>query len=193
LAILLILTALLLPKLSRIFQKPAVVFQTVDQGRVTQVSASIQGLETAIVSHLNTSPTLNSSGGTKLTFSDHYDSFGQVLLREGLLERPFSTALGTNSFVRLTAGSGLSGATPISPGNGAYDLDGEGHNDVVNCQYVVEAVICGLSEAEASAIDNQIDGPGLSGRTRSADLVGRVIYTKTDAGQCEVHVYLARK
>jgi hypothetical protein len=193
LAILVILTALLFPRLSRKANAPDPI-QTVSEAKVIEASIAIQSLQSAITAHLAQFGGLASQNGTALTFTQSYDQFGQVLLSEGLIEKPFAVRLGTSSRVCLLRVSGLSFASPVDAFNGAYDLNGKGRNEVVGEALVAEAVISGVSEAGAKALNDQVDGPQLAAAPGQDDLRGRVIYRKAGAdGNTEVHVYLTAK
>lgn len=192
LAILVVLTALLLPRLSSTHRKPDVI-QTVNDAHVTEVLVALQGLQGAVTVHLAQFGTLPSLNGAPLHFSSTYDNFGQVLLTEGVIERPFDVKLGTNSFVRLVNIASLSTASPVDGSNGAYDLRGDGKNDVVG-SCVVEAVLCGVKEAEAKVLNDRVDGPQLGANGAADDLLGRVVYRKPGADGCtEVHIYIMHK
>ena len=193
LAILVILTCLLLPRITRIAGKPEVL-QTINEAHLTQAASAIQSLQTAITQHLAQFGSLASLNGTALKVDDTYDKFSQVLLSEGFIERPFELRLGTNAFLRLVRSSGLTAATPVSGSNGAYDLSGAGRNAVTSAAFVLEAVIPEVNEAEARALNDRIDGAGLGTSGGNEDLRGRVIYqTPGPSGRTEVHIYLAQK
>lgn len=193
LAIAAILTALLLPKISHSLRRTDVI-QTVNEAHVLELTVAIRGLESAINAHLAQFGTLASANGKPLAISGTYDQFGQILLSEGLLDRPFAPRLGTNAFIRLVNVSGLSTATPVDCANGAYDLDGDGRNDIAGAGFVAEAVIRGVTGVQAAAVDNQVDGAHLAGPGGEANLRGRVIYPKPDSdGRTELHIYLLHK
>src|SRR5689334_24360787 len=101
LAILAILTVLVLPRVLKITQTTQAASQTVNDAHLTQVFAQIHSLEPAIAAHLAQFGSLASLNGTPLNFPETYDNFGQVLLSEGLIERPFELKLGNNATLRL--------------------------------------------------------------------------------------------
>lgn len=193
LAILVILLALLLPKISRTISNPEPI-QSVNEAHIMQASIALQSLQAAVTAHLAQFGSLASLSGNPLTFATTYDQFGQVLLSEGLIERPFEVSLGTNAIVRLVRVSGLTPTILVDGANGAYDLHGDGRNDVLGASFVVEAVISGVSEAGARALNDQIDGPRLGSTIGRDDLLGRVIYRKAGLdGLTEVHIYILQK
>ena len=123
--------------------------------------------------------------------SGSYEPFDGVLVAEGFLDRPFRAALGSKVSVRLVEVSGLTSASKVDGSNGAYDLDGDGRNDIVGAGYVVEIVIWGVSDEEAKAVNERLDGPGLGAGADGDDLRGRVIYRHAAPGSaCEVHIYI---
>lgn len=193
LAIAAILTALLLPKISHSLHRTDVI-QTVNEAHVLELTVAIRSLESAINAHLAQFGTLASADGKPLAISGSYDQFGQILLSEGLLDRPFSARLGTNAFIRLVNVSGLTATTPVNCVNGAYDLDGDGRNDIAGAAFVAEAIIGGVTGVQAAAVDNRVDGARLAGPGGEANLVGRVIYLKPDLeGRTELHIHLLHK
>jgi hypothetical protein len=193
LAIIAILTALLLPRISHHVTKEEVV-QTAGLAHLTETVVAIQTIEGVINAHLAQFGSLGSFNGAPPTVSGSYDNFSQVLLREGLMERPFGVTLGTNSFLRLLNASGLTATTPVDGRNGAYDLHGDGRNNVVGAAFVVEAIIAGVTEQEARAINDRLDGPRLSAPAGSDDWLGRAIYRQMGAdGRTELHIHILHK
>jgi hypothetical protein len=192
-AILAILTILLLPQITRRTGKPD-VFQTVNDAHVIEAVVAIQSIQAAATAHLAQFGSLASLNGTPLSFSGAYDKFGQVLLTEGIIERPFALRLGTNAFLRLVNVSGLSAGSPVNGSSGAYDLNGDGKNAVVGASFVLEAVIPAVSEAEARAMNDRLDGPSLGASPGTSDVLGRVIYRSAGStGLTELHIYVVRK
>ena len=192
-AILAILAALLLPRVSHRTAKPDVI-QTVSDAHLTEATVAIQALQAATTAHLAQFGSLGSQSGTPLNFSANYDKFGQVLLTEGFIERPFGMTIGTDALVRLVRVSGLSAASSVEGSNGAYDLDGDGKNDVVAASFVVEAVVPGVPEATARALSDRLDGPRLGAGAGTDDLLGQVIYRKPGPdGRTEVHIHILHK
>jgi prepilin-type N-terminal cleavage/methylation domain-containing protein len=193
LAILAMLTALLLPRLSGKHQSAPDVIRTMNEAHITEAMIAVQSIEPIINTHIAQFGSLGSFNGAPAA-SGTYDNFSQILIKEGVLERPFGVSLGSSSFLRLIGTSGLTATTPVDGLNGAYDLDGDGKNDVVGAAFVVEAVILGVKEAEAMALNDRLDGPRLAAINGGDDLLGRVIYRKAGAdGLTEVHVHIMHK
>jgi type II secretory pathway pseudopilin PulG len=191
LAILVILAAWLFPRMSRTVGNAGVV-QTVNDAKVTEALAALQAVRTAAAAHVAQYGSLASLKGIPLTFSGTYDQFGQILLTEGLLERPFALSLGDQAFLRLVNVAGLSPASAVDGTSGAFDLDGDGKNDVAGASFVVEAVIPGVTEADAQALNDRLDGP--RNRPGADDLTGSIIYRHPPlGGRTEVHIYILRK
>src|SRR5579863_1540064 len=93
--------------------------------------------------------------------------------------------------VRLVKVSGYSPATVVNGTNGAYDLDGDGKNDVLGASFVVEAVLPGVDESEARALNDRVDGPSLGATLSGDDFMGHVIYRKAGPdGRTEVHMFI---
>ena len=192
LAIIAIITALVLPRIAKV--SPQVPVQTVHQANVTEVVVAMETLKTAVAAHLAQFGSLATRNGTPLNFSDSYDNFDAVLLSEGFIERPFSVSLATHSNLRLVRVSSLSATSTVDCSNGAYDLHGEGKNSINGASFALEAVLDGVTEENARALNDRIDGPHLGAAIGQPDLTGQVIYPKPGPdGRTEVHVYLLHK
>jgi hypothetical protein len=197
LAILVILASLILPRVlwevTRPEAGPALSLAGVDEALI-----DLEGIKNATVEHCARFRTLNSKNGMPLEVPASYDHFDSVLLSEGLLDKPFGArvgASGSGALIRLVNVSRLSAATPVDGHNGAYDLAGRRRNDLAGASHVVEAVFFGLSEAEAKALNERLDGPALGANTDSSDTRGRVVYAAPAAvgALCEVHVYITHQ
>ena len=192
LAILAILTSLLLPRISHVVQRQT-TRQTINEAQITEAVIALQSLNTALNAHLAQYGCLACQNGKPLIFPETYDAFGQVLLIEGLIERPFQLGISKTCMLRLRRISGLTSASAIDALNGAYDLNGDGKNDVVGT-IVVEAVLPELDETEARALKDRIDGPRPGSGGANRDLSGRVVCLAPGPdGRTEVHVYLMHK
>ena len=98
-------------------------------------------------------------------------------MAQGLLDKPFLTKAGTNSYVQVVAC--LPGTTAPTGVNSAYALQGNAAVNDATGTYVVEAVVQGVAEADAQAISQRVDGTTMStaGVTPGvADTTGRVKY-----------------
>jgi len=183
LAVIAILAAMLIPR----------VFQAVDTARVTSTMVACETVKTAAIDHYGRQGRLDMAFGTNimngLTKFGGYDT--NVLMPEGLLDKPFQVKLGggdpsTNSLIELVSA--------LQANNGAgYELDGLTVG-TTNAQYVLEAVIFGCSVADAKELNDRIDGGSLGAPDLStADTRGRVEYGKPNAGTVDVYVYLTHR
>ena len=176
LAVIAILAALLIPK----------VFSAINSARVNGVCVSLDTVKTALVDHYGKYGTFTQAYGTNtaVTFtsgvSAGYDT--NILVIEGLLDKPFIAAIATNATIQIcTGGSENAGS--------GYALGGIGSGLTTNAQYVIEAKLMGVSAADAKDLNDRIDGTALGGSP--ADSAGRVEYQGTPAGI--VYVYLTHR
>ncbi len=187
LAIVACLAALLVP----------MIFEAVSSARIGEALGDLQTCKTAVASHAAKWPSLASDNGINLTVpvSMPYPSYDRVLVAEGFLDKPLASRLGTNATVQLVNISSLTADSSPDGSNGAYDLGGSGQNDVTGL-YLVEAIIYGVSQADARALNNRLDGAALGEIGNSLhDLLGRVIYARPHAQGTlyDVHVYIAHQ
>ena len=193
LAILVILTFLLLPRISKRVNHIARVDGAAPDARVADTLIAIQSLKAAAQAHYAQFGTLGSPVGSVPAASANGDPYDAQLLREALLDRPFTAKVGTHALVRLVNVSGLSATAPVNGAPGAYDLDGDGRNDVVGERYVVEAVISDVTDADAQALNDRLDGPSLGADAQGNDLRGQVIWNGSPPpAPREVHIYVMR-
>jgi len=197
LAVIAILAAVLIPK----------VFEAINNARVNNAAMSVGTVKTACVDHYakagafpvdaSTNPPAALTPAQKLTFD-------LVLVKEGFLDKPFAVKIGDGlpedaAHTRVEIVDAQPAATVGTGAGGAYNLDGDATtsnaNDA-NGTWVVQAVITGVQEADAIALNKAIDGntaalgstgPGV------ADLGGRVEYATPAAGVCTVYVYLTHR
>jgi len=193
LAILCILATLLLPRV----WKPAQIGDTVgavNAAHIQQVLANLQAIKTAATEHCARFGSLASRNGTPFPVPASYDKYDGILLSEQLLERPFAVSLGRGATIRLVNVSRLSASSRVDSFGGAYDLDGRGANSVTGAGFVLEAVVTGVTEAEAKALNDALDGFALGAGPGEDDLRGRVIYRGGDPGALrELHIYLTHQ
>ena len=168
LAILVILGCLIIPRVITRRQTPARVQATVNEARIADTILAIQSLKSAAMARYAQTGSLGPDSG------DRYD---RMLLTGGFLSKPFDSKLGNRTIVRLVIVSGLSPSSPVFNTPGAYDLNGDGRNDVVGSQYVAEAVIDGVTESEATALNDNLDETALGASGDGTDLKGVVIWT----------------
>jgi hypothetical protein len=193
LAVLVILATLILP---RVWQ-PARIGTTiaaVNQAHIQQVVANLQALKTAVTEHRARFGSLASRNGTPFAVPASYDRYDTILLAEQLLDRPFAVNLGSGASVRLVNVSGLSTSSRVDSFGGAYDLDGRGANAISGAAFALETVISGVTEAEAKALNDALDGPALGAAPGEDDLRGRVIYRGGNPRTPrELHIYVTHQ
>jgi len=193
LAILVILTCLLLPQISKRVTNSARANDAVQDARVADTLLAIESLKAAAQAHYAQFGTLGPAGGSVPDTSASADPYDALLLREGFLARPFTAKLGTHALARIANVSGLSADARVIGSPGAYDLDSDGHNDIIGERYVVEAVIFGVTDADAKALNDRLDGPSRGAEVQGDDLRGQVIWNGSPPhAPREVHIYITR-
>ena len=197
LAVIAILAALLIPK----------VFNAIADAKINNAVVSAETVKTAIADHYGKYGRFDTIFGTNSTpFASGslpysgYDT--NVLMFESLLDKPFQTKLGTGWTISLVAAEApgtavIADGTLTGAGDASYCLDGNTatKNEAAG-QFVMEAVITGVAEADAQAISARLDGPALSTTTIGQDdLVGRVKYKAptTAGGATTVYIYLTHR
>jgi hypothetical protein len=193
LAVLAILACLVLPRISH-QANPARVAGAVNQAQVDQVLVSVQAIKTAAAEHCARFGSLASRNGTPFAVPASFDRYDALLLSEQLLDQPFGVRLGTGATVRLLNVSGRSFGGSLGFVEGAYDLDGRGAGGMAGTSYVLEAVIAGVTENEAKALNDGLDGPALGANLGEDDSRGKVTYRGGDpAKPREVHIYITHQ
>ena len=193
LAVLVILVALLLPQLSR-RKTTATVVASVNEARIAEVLLGVQALKAAATEHCARFGSLASRSGTPFPVSGTYENYDAVLVSEQILERPFAIKLGAGGTVRLVNASGLTASSRVDGTGGAYDLEGRGANSVTGAAGVLEVLVRGVSEGEAKALNDGLDGPALGAREGEDDFRGRVTYRRGPPGEPrEVHIYITHR
>jgi prepilin-type N-terminal cleavage/methylation domain-containing protein len=189
LAVIAILASMLIPR----------VFQAIDSARVNSTAVSCETVKTAIADHYGkygafdqifgtNKVTYNGGGGAVGSILFGYDT--NVLMIEQLLDKPFSAKIAggdpsTNSIIQLVQGG---------PGNGqsGYALAGVNGPTTTNATFVVEAVIFGVSQADAKDLNDRIDGTALGAPIGSPDNAGRVEYS-AGSNPTTVYIYLTHR
>jgi hypothetical protein len=190
LAVLAILACLLLPRVMN-QASPARTLGAVNQSRVNVVLANVQAIKSAAAQHCARFGSLASRNGTSFTVAASYDNYDAILLAEQLLDRPFWGRLGSSGTIRLLKVHHSSWAGRLGFVEGEYDLDGNGGNDVAGAAYVLEAVLRGITDQDARALNDALDGPALGANPGEDDSRGRVTYRGGDpANLREVHIYI---
>lgn len=187
LAILVILACLVLPRITKRVN-PAGRVAAVQDARVADTLIALQSLKTAAQARSARFGTLGPTTG-----SESGDPYDTLLLRETFLDRPFTSKVGPRSRVRILNGSGLAATARVLDAPGAYDLDGDGSNDIVRERYVVEVMLFGVTDADAKALNDHLDGPALGADAQGNDLRGQVVWNGSPPDALrEVHIYVAR-
>jgi hypothetical protein len=71
------------------------------------------------------------------------------------------------------------------------DFDGDGRNDIVSAQYLLEGIMITVADADAKALNGRLDGANLGEMgTSGQDFKGRVTYHKAGSNPLEVHIYI---
>jgi prepilin-type N-terminal cleavage/methylation domain-containing protein len=198
LAVIAILAAVLVPK----------VFQAISDARINNAAMAINSIKGAVIDHYakyGSFPVDGSAPGTPVALLPAQQLvFDTILLKEGLIDKPFAVKIGDGlpedaTHTRIQIVQAQTAATAADGVNGAYNLDGDATATPANDAsgtWVVEAVITGVATADAEALNKAIDGltttlgPAAAG---AKDVGGRVEYVAPAAGITEVHVYLTHR
>lgn len=185
LAVIAILAALLIPK----------IFEAINNARVNNAAVSYNTIKTALADHYAKHGSIISSNGT--TFSPGLGvatNFDHVLLTEGFLDKTFLVKIGDGTGNRVEVNIPVGAGGPVTAANSAYDLagSGSGTNDAAGGA-VVEALIFGVTELDAKALNDRLDGATLGSAVGTDDTKGRVKYnTSTGAGTI-VRMYVTHR
>ena len=172
LAVIAILAGLLIPK----------IFQAISGARINSAAAACSTVKAATADHYAKNGAL---GATATKFDT------LVLMKEGFLDKPFETKIGTPATTEIDLADGLTSGDAATAINSAYALSGDPLvNDAAGSQ-VVQAVITGVSQADAKALSLLLDGAALSTAAGAADLLGRVKFSITDP--TDVYVYITSR
>jgi len=156
LAVIAILAALLIPK----------VTSAISDAKINNTLGAYEALKTAVTDHYA------KYNGFQYAFTTNASTaqlaqFDSVLMQEGLMDKPFSTKIGTSNALQVVTGGGNSGA--------GYKLDGA-NNLTSSMTYVVEAVIYGVAPQDAYDISARLDGPALTPLSPTQDSIGRCCF-----------------
>ena len=198
LAVIAILAAVLVPK----------VFEAINNSRINNASMSCDTVKTAVADHYSKYGGLNVDGSVtpSVTISAFPDNvYDLMLLKEQFLDKPFALKIGdgingvANTHVALTTcpalGTtvGATAASELTTPTG-YALSGTTNVNECTGSYIVEAVITGVSGADAQALSQRIDGNNMSAADAlTADFAGRVKYAAPVSGLTTVYVYLTHR
>jgi len=171
LAVVAILTAMLIPK----------VFQTINAARVNAAASAIGTVKNAVATHYGKfggfadstgtlfipSPSLEDPLSTDPADIDAQNFDTGVLLTDGLLDKRFSVKLGDQlptNLIRIRQIVAAIDATAITEASANYDFDGVAADvDTNDGALVCEAVITGVTAADARALKERIDGSDITG------------------------------
>lgn len=183
LAVIAILAAILVPK----------IFSAIEESRYNNAIASINGVKAATMNYFA------KQGGFVPS-----DTFGNVLITNGDLERPFATRIGTDWGLEVKTAA----TAGVANGNRFNKLDG---NNVAASGNVVQCRIVGVPVSDAYELSKRLDGTAMCATAGAGpdnilgneddipaignlDDKGRVIYAAADAnGLTTVYVYIAHK
>jgi prepilin-type N-terminal cleavage/methylation domain-containing protein len=196
LAVIAILAALLIAK----------VFSAIADAKINNTLVGTETIKSAVADHYGKYGRFDTIFGTNNLTAPQFGYDTKVLMFESLLDKPFQTKLGTNWYIIMAscdeAGDVVTApnATPngTDEGENAYCLDGNGPQNEASGQYVIEAVITGVPEADALALSQRLDGPSLSASSASTapgtgDLNGRVKYDGANGGVTTVYIYITHR
>ena len=185
LAVIAILAALLIPK----------IFEAINSARINNCVVSYNTIKTALADHYAKFGSLISSNGT--TFSPSLGeatNFDHVLLTEGFLDKTFQVKIGDGTGNHVEVNTPLAGNVAATAANTAYDLAGSGSstNDAAGGA-VVEAIITGVTELDAKALNDRLDGPTLGSGIGADDIKGRVKYNTSSGNGTIVRIYVTHR
>lgn len=186
LAVIAVLAALLIPR----------IFAAINESRINNAAVGYNSVKSAAMMYFGKYGKFADKKGAAFTNALPILSWDtSVLLPEGLIEKPFTTKVGTASRVQIAAA--LTAADAVTGANAAYDLDGSGAaaNDCSGCLYIVEAILEDVSLEDAKDLNLRIDGEttGLGPNAAGLDTGGRVKFDFTGGSTSDVHVYIAHK
>ena len=192
LAVIAILASLLIPK----------IFNAINDAKVNNAALSYNSIKTAVIEHYGKFGKFTGPNNVTLTdtMRDNFDSL--VLLADQMIDKPFAVKIGDGAVttrVRLVPADPTSTAVsaPLAPAAIAtattgYNLDGStANNQIPVGSLVAEAVILGVAEADAKALNDRVDGVTLGVTALgNDDFKGRVKYTKPASAGAPVTVYV---
>jgi prepilin-type N-terminal cleavage/methylation domain-containing protein len=173
LAVIAILAALLIPK----------IFEAINNARVNNAAVSYNTVKTACADHYAKTGsllTVITNNAAPFVLTVPVANFDKWLLAEGFLDKAWAVKIGDGTVTNMVeARAGLAPTAAADESNTAYDLDGSG---VVNDagpagSVVVQAIISGVTEADAKELNDRLDGPALGVALGAGpDIKGRVKY-----------------
>jgi prepilin-type N-terminal cleavage/methylation domain-containing protein len=181
--------AIFIPKLVR----------AVHQARIENAAMSCDTIKTATVDHYGKwgGLDLDGSSGTAVPMVIPNLAYDQMLLKDQFLDKLFAPKIGdgihgpTNTHIEIRPIL-TPPVTVLADATSGYNLGGGagGKADLIGTN-VVQAVITGVSEADARALSLWIEGPRLSSPLGQDNLKGRVKYAARSP--TTVYIYLTHK
>jgi type II secretory pathway pseudopilin PulG len=202
LALIVIVVALLLPRLRQSARRAEVAQSAPSGARIADTALACDTMRSALSDHFARYGSFTVDGSVTppkaLTPSPTIANYDQVLLREQLLDKPFEVRIGDGSsrtqvqaVSMAGAGFGSGAGVDGTAGTGFALVAGTANSTVGSV--LIEAVISGVSAADARALNDRIDGAALGSGADGADLSGRVKYAAPVNGVTTVYVYLTHR
>jgi prepilin-type N-terminal cleavage/methylation domain-containing protein len=177
LAVIAILASLLIPK----------IFNAINDAKINNAVLSYNTVKTAVMEHYaKYNSFTGSTNGAPI--GAYTNDFASQLLIEGLIDKPFTTRVGTTNLVKVVGGSSTIGTA------GAYDLDGDGSaSETPTGVSVVEVQLVGVAYADAKDINDRLDGSAapftFPAAPSTPDNIGRVKYD----GSSLISIYIGHR
>lgn len=175
------------------------VYSAINEASISRLAVNLHWVRSAATSYVAKYGRLGRAGGLPIDLAVHPDEAAHwdtaVLVPELLFEQPFSTRLGTESFIELVASEPSDADAATAPN--AYDLDGNTvapslANEASGGNFVLQCRLTGVTPEDARIINRLLDSNAL-GVAEGDDTVGRVKYTMDGSGTCTVRIYLLHK
>ncbi len=184
LAVIAILASMLIPK----------IFEAINSSRINNAAVSYNAMKTAAMDHYGKYGSITSSNGVAFTAAQLAAYDKQVLLAEGLSDKPFVVKIGDGGAGTLVRVVAMAATAAVDGTNPQYDLDGDGTSDTGGSGNLIEAIITNVAAADALELSHRLDGNALSATTTLLqDILGRVKYAAPVNGLTEVHIYIAHR
>ena len=184
LAVIAVLSSFLVPK----------IFSAINESRLNNAVASLNSAKSASTVYFGKYGRFGTLAGKIETNALVINWDTEVLMPEGLLEKPFGPRLSETAYIQII--DAVSKDTDAAFNNCAYNLDLKttvNKNDSYGYK-VIEAIFKDMSKEDAWELSYRIDGDvgTLEDKGGNEDLVGRVKY-KIEGSLGDVRVYLAHK
>lgn len=184
LAVIAVLSSFLVPK----------IFSAINESRVNNAVASLNSAKSASITFFGKYGRFGTLGGKIETNGLVVNWDTEVLMPEGLLEKPFGPRLSETAYIQII--DAVSKDTDPTHLNSAYNLDNKplvNKNDAYGYK-VIEAIFKDITKEDAWELSYRIDGDTgtLDDKSANEDLTGRVKY-KIEGSLGDVRIYLAHK